>query len=119
MRDELRVEAESLYYLLRAEERGAHPARVEPAVVGGEKHVLRRRAERLDGHGGLALLAACVGVGVEVLEVQAQEDEDGRVEAAAASLEPPLDDLGSLAVHHEVGRHSSPIALASRSGLPS
>src|SRR3712207_5667476 len=71
--------------------------------LGGEQHVLGRRAEGLDGHHGLVLLAPGVRVYVEVLEVQREQNEHRRFEQAPArAFEAPLDDLRALAVQLQI-----------------
>jgi hypothetical protein len=71
VRYKLWVQPQRPHYLLRTEERRAHPAGVKAEVVGGEQSVLGRRPQGLDCHRRLAALALRVRVGIQVFEVQA------------------------------------------------
>jgi len=100
MRRQRWVEIERIADDGRAEQRRAHPAAIQPQLVGHQQHVLDCAAQALDGHGCLGGVAIGVGVDIQVAQVQAWDHDRRRAQDALVRFAPPqLDRRRVLPIH--------------------
>lgn len=82
--DVRRRQSQCITHYLRAEQWRAHPARVKSQLIGCEKHILHTGAKTLDRHRRLGFLSLFVGIAIQIVGYQRNENERGRLKHASS-----------------------------------
>src|SRR5690348_3051777 len=103
MRDKGGWKVERLDHHLGAEERGAHPARIETQAVRAEQHVLNGSSQALDGHRHFGLPALWVRIDLQVFQIETGDYQHRAIDDTLVRLAlPDRDNLRLLSVHLEI-----------------